>query len=119
MRYVLLICLMACIGSCNNKATTGDGQQIVATPGCIKEMITKFEKEPKQNPPRKIFRYGYKEKIVYYVPAICCDMYSDLYSSDCKLLGHPDGGFTGKGDGTLPDFDAEKTAEHLVWQDKR
>ena len=114
-----MLCFLACIGACSNKAATGDGKHAIATPACIKELIATFEKEPKQNPPRKVFRYRYKENVVYYVPPICCDMYSDLYSSDCTLLGHPDGGITGKGDGTLPDFYAEKKDEYLVWQDKR
>lgn len=110
---------MASIGSCNNKAAKDNNSNAVTTPKCIKAMITKFEKEPKQNPPRKIYRYSYNESVVYYVPALCCDMFSDLYSNDCTLLGHPDGGITGKGDRTLPDFTTEKKEEQLVWQDKR
>lgn len=112
-----MVCLLAFLGSCNNKALTGNTN--TDTPTCITDMMKKFKTEPEQNPPRKIFSYEYKGNVVYYVTAVCCDMYSDLYSSDCKLLGHPDGGITGKGDGTLPDFDAEKTGEQLVWADKR
>ena len=82
-------------------------------------MIKGFEKEEKQNPPRKIYRYTYKGKTVYYVTPPCCDFYSDLYDSTCKLIGHPDGGFTGKGDRRMPDFHTSKSNEKLIWEDKR
>ena len=88
-------------------------------PDCIKKLIVKFQKEDKQNPPRSIYSYNYNEKTVYYVPAICCDFFSDLYDGDCKLLGHPDGGFTGRGDGTVADFMKTKTNEKLIWKDQR
>ena len=82
-------------------------------------MIKKFSSEEKTNPPRKIYSYTYKGKKVYYVPGPCCDNFSDLYDSNCRLLGHPDGGFTGRGDGKFKDFAQEKKNEKLVWADKR
>jgi len=88
-------------------------------PHCIKALIKKFASEEKTNPPQKIYSYTYKGKKVYYVPGPCCDNFSDLYDSNCHLLGHPDGGFTGRGDGKFPDFAKEKTNEKLVWADKR
>ena len=89
------------------------------TPACLLEMINGFAKEEKQNPPRKIYSYTYKAKTVYYVTPPCCDFFSDLYDSDCKLMGHPDGGITGRGDGKFSDFEKEKRNEKLVWKDKR
>ena len=50
---------------------------------------------------------------------ICCDFYSDLYDNKCNLIAHPDGGFTGKGDGKIKDFRKEATNEKLVWEDSR
>ncbi|RYF83629.1 MAG: hypothetical protein EOO03_15350 [Chitinophagaceae bacterium] len=82
-------------------------------------MIDKYQKAPKTNPPKKIFSYSYKGKTVYYETAICCDQYSNLYDENCKLLGHPDGGYTGKGDGTMTDFSSTRTNEQLLWEDKR
>ena len=29
----------------------------------------------------------------------CCDQFSDLLDSEGNLIGHPDGGITGRGDG--------------------
>ncbi len=88
-------------------------------PTCIKNLIKDFEKEPKQNPPRKVIQYLYEGKTVYYIPAICCDFYSDVYDANCKLIGHPDGGFTGKGDGTIVDFSSKAKEEKIIWEDKR
>ncbi|MEP6712037.1 MAG: hypothetical protein ABJA37_06465 [Ferruginibacter sp.] len=88
-------------------------------PACIKNMIEGFEKEERQNPPRSVYSYSYSGKTVYYVPAVCCDNFSDLYDANCKLIAHPDGGFTGKGDGKLPDFIRERTREKVLWRDER
>lgn len=121
-----IIAIAGCGSSKNSPSGMQDSQQkrdsLLAasqTPQCIKALIVQFEKEDVQNPPRKIYSYSYNGKKVYYVPAICCDFFSDLYDTDCKLIGHPDGGFTGKGDGKLPDFNTTKTNEVLVWADKR
>lgn len=89
------------------------------TPPCVLNLIKTFSEEAAQNPPRKIIRYDYKGQKVYYVPAVCCDFFSDVYDSNCNLIGHPDGGFTGKGDGKIPDFETAATNETLVWEDKR
>jgi hypothetical protein len=75
--------------------------------------------EPVTNPPSKIYSYIFNSKTVYYVPAVCCDNFSDLYDDSCKIIAHPDGGFTGKGDRKLPTFHEEKKNEKLIWEDKR
>jgi hypothetical protein len=46
----------------------------------------------------------------------CCDFFSEVYDEHCKFLGSPDGGFTGKGDGKLPDFFEEAKNEKLIWE---
>jgi len=63
-----------------------------------------------------VIEYEYKGEKVYYVTMPCCDFYNEVYDSNCNLLGHPDGGFTGKGDGKLPDFNTEKKKEKIVWE---
>ena len=88
-------------------------------PVCVKVLIEKFKSEEVTNPHRKIYRYSYEGKTVYYVPAVCCDNYSDLYNDSCRVMGHPDGGFTGRGDKMLPDFNEKKAEEKLLWIDKR
>jgi hypothetical protein len=98
---------------------TSQDSLVMTAPACIRDLIKKFEAEEKQNPARSVFRYTYKEKTVYYVPAICCDFFSDLYDDQCKLIAHPDGGFTGRGDGKADDFIDKKTGGKLIWKDPR
>lgn len=127
---VIAICLaLATMSCCGNKVTKNnmtdfskaDSPLAIADtlPVCINEMIQQFAKEDVQNPPRKIFSYIYKGNMVYYVTAPCCDFFSDLYDKECNLIGHPDGGFTGRGDGKLSDFSKMKQDEKLIWEDKR
>ncbi len=120
--FLVIICLVAS-GCCGSKKSVdpnaGDAAAVVATPACIKEMIKGFAKAEKENPPRKIYSYTYQGKTVYYVTPPCCDFFSDLYDAECKLIGHPDGGITGKGDGKFADFETAKSNEKLIWEDKR
>lgn len=85
-------------------------------PGCIKKKIDSFKlKEPHERP-QSVVEYTYKGKKVYYVVMPCCDFYNEVYDANCNYLGAPDGGFTGKGDGKIPDFVAEAKNEKLIWK---
>lgn len=113
--WLPLICLFsACAGSKKPLETA-----LKNTPDCILNKIKLISTEPVQNPPGQIFSYIYNNKIVYYIPPVCCDQFSDLYDSNCVLMGHPDGGFSGRGDMLFPDFSSKKTDEKLIWQDPR
>ena len=88
-------------------------------PACIIALIKKLKSEPVTNPASKIYQYNFSGKMVYYVPPVCCDNFSDLYNDSCKLIAHPDGGFTGRGDRKLPTFHDDKKEEKLIWEDLR
>lgn len=126
MKY-LLICVLFAMFSCKSTKTTAaeepapEGSRVIADslPVCVKTLIEKFKTEAVTNPPRKIYSYMYGGKKVFYVPAICCDFFSDLYNDSCRIMGHPDGGFTGKGDGKIRDFEIGKKDEKLLWEDTR
>ena len=111
---ILLLFFLFVFLSCN--ATKSSIQNI---PPCIGDKIQSFKKEQKQNPPRSITQYNYKGRKVYYIPALCCDQFSEVLDENCNSLGHPDGGFTGRGDGQLPDFAKEVKEEKLIWKDDR
>jgi hypothetical protein len=127
----LSIFLISC--NCSQKTIAKEGMEsdsmniqsryvvdsLAKLPTCIKEMIKKMETEPVTNPPGKVYSYTYNNKTVYYVPAICCDFFSDLYDDSCKIIAHPDGGFTGRGDGKIKDFEEGRKNEKLIWADKR
>ena len=117
----LLLIAFGCNASKKNVTETApEGSKVVvdSLPVCVKVLIEKMKSEPVTNPPRKIYSYKFLGKKVFYVPAICCDFFSDLYNDSCRLMGHPDGGFTGKGDGSIKDF-STATDEKLLWADSR
>ncbi len=117
---------MVSVFGCNASKKTNaadvapEGSKVVADslPVCVKVLIEKMKSVPVTNPPRKIYSYTYMGKKVFYVPAVCCDNFNDLYNDSCISMGHPDGGFTGKGDGSIKDFNTA-TAEKLWWADSR
>ena len=87
----------------------------VAVPTCIKNKIDSFKLKEAHEKPQRVIEYVYKGKKVYYVVMPCCDFYNEVYDDKCNFLGAPDGGFTGKGDGKIPDFFEEAKSEKLVW----
>lgn len=115
MRYMSLvvwIALAAAVAGCS--AVTSDEQ-----PPFVDQLINRFRSEPVSNPPRSIWRYNYRGGVVFYVPPVCCDVPSDLYDSDGKVICSPDGGITGRGGGGCPDFFSMRTQESRVWADSR
>ncbi|MEO6540717.1 MAG: hypothetical protein ABIN74_07000 [Ferruginibacter sp.] len=86
-----------------------------AVPPCIKNKIDSFKLKEQHERPQRVVEYKYKGKKVYYVVMPCCDFFNEVFDSNCKYLGAPDGGFTGRGDGKLPDFFTVATNEKLVW----
>ena len=90
-----------------------------ARPPWLKARIAAVLAERKRNPITRILRYDYAGQTVYYVSAPCCDQYSEVFDTRGKLICHPDGGITGKGDGQCADFEKRKSNEKVVWQDPR
>jgi len=86
-----------------------------AVPTCIKNKIDSFKLKEAHEKPQRVLEYVYKGKKVYYVVMPCCDFFNEVYDDKCNFLGAPDGGFTGKGDGKIPDFFEEAKSEKLVW----
>ncbi|HQY18180.1 MAG TPA: hypothetical protein PLZ40_07020 [Ferruginibacter sp.] len=85
--FFAFIISSGCCHSQKNVASTVNKETTI--PACVTKLIHQFSSEEKQNPPRKIFSYTYKEKKVYYVTAPCCDNFNDLYDENCNLLGTP------------------------------
>lgn len=91
---------------------------VVNIPPCMQKKIDSFNLVAKHEQPQKVIQYEYKGKKVYYVLSHCCDFFNELYDSDCKLMGYPDGGFTGRGDGKFPEFAKEISKEKVIWEAK-
>lgn len=87
----------------------------LALPTCMKNKIDSFKLKEAHERPQRVIEYMYKGKKVYYVAMPCCDFFNEVYDDKCNFLGSPDGGFTGKGDGKIPDFFEEAKNKKLVW----
>lgn len=127
IKRIIFFSLMVVTISCSsNKGLTSSDKtlktvmkQYPELPKTVQERIIQFQKEAKANPPRAIYSYQYHNNVVYYITAPCCDFYSELLDKNGTLICHPDGGFTGKGDGKCVDFNKTKSAEKLIWKDNR
>ncbi len=89
---------------------------------CIDDIIDTIKSEPVRNPPAIVSKWVYEGETYYFIPADCCDNYSELYDSNCNLICAPDGGITGAGDGTCPDFiyhDNDNISKTVYWSDPR
>lgn len=90
-----------------------------AIPACLAKKIKMMAANPTEGSPRSIVRYNYHGKTVYYMKAPCCDKFNIVFDSACNVLGYPDGGFTGRGDGSMPDFRKEATNKKILWEISR
>jgi hypothetical protein len=104
-----VLILFSCASARINKSSN-------AMPSCLSSKIEIMKNDPSQGEPSSISQYSYKGKTVYYVASACCDKYNIVYDSACNLLGYPDGGYTGKGDGKMIDFFKEATGKKIVWK---
>jgi hypothetical protein len=123
MKYILVMLLVTSLTSetCKNKKNAANGQPAIvdSIPSCISQRIDSIKKQPRYNPPAEVNEYSYKGKRVFLFSSDCCDFFNPLVDSACNYLGAPNGGFTGRGDGKVPDFDKEARHIKLVWKDPR
>lgn len=112
VRQFLLAGILLAAGCAADSPTAPD-----RLPAWLRSLIQQLETEPVANPPAYVARYEYKGEPVYYLPPRCCDIWSTLYRADGVVVCHPDGGFSGRGDGACPTFMAERTKEQIVWRD--
>ena len=99
--------------ACTMDASVGNDPEWLAT------LIRDLENQPVANPPAFIARYDYRGQAVYYLPARCCDIPSNVYSAAGTIICHADGGFSGGGDGRCSDFLTARKNERIIWRDPR
>lgn len=83
-------------------------------PACMKKLV----RESIDNV-EEVWRYQYKNDPVYVIVPVCCDQFTDAYTSGCEKICSPDGGLTGKGDGQCADFYTQATGKELLWKKKQ
>ena len=87
LRYIPIIALLTLAGCQKDKLPKG-------TPSCIETRVQQMKDQALQTPPMRVVEYEYNQATVYYIPAsgACCDIFSELWDSNCNLLCHPDEG---------------------------
>ena len=83
-------------------------------PDWLAKWLAELDAGEVEFPPQSVTRYESQGETVYYVVHQCCDQFSDLLDAGGKLIGHPDGGITGKGDGVTKFSPFELEGEE-VW----
>ncbi len=89
------------------------------TPKWLQEKIAELEKQKPHQAKSFIKEYQFNGIKVYYIPADCCDQLNPLYDESGKIICHPSGGITGRGDGKCPDFKPAASDGKLIWEDSR
>jgi hypothetical protein len=80
----------------------------------LDEWVVSLDAGEVEFPPQSITRYMHQGEEVYYVVMQCCDQFSDLLDAGGNLIGHPDGGITGRGDGVTK-FSPMDQEGDLIW----
>ena len=102
--------LMSCAANKNVKVVN-------EMPACLQAIIKTMTEDP-NGAPQSVTRYTYNRQTVYYMVSPCCDKYNVAYDTACNILGYPDGGITGRGDGRMVDFKTEASDQKLIWTKK-
>lgn len=119
MKYILIFACLFMLSCAHSKNVVKEEKESLmkdAMPECLINTIKEMSANPAEGSPLSVTRYDYKGKQVYYLVAPCCDKYNIVYDSICHVLGFPDGGFTGRGDGKMTDFKTEATNATVLWQ---
>lgn len=109
----LALCLFCCAvqGGCAAKDTAA----APAHPEWLQVHIDKLKASRVTNVPASVVRAQYKGETVYYISTAVPDGYGTLYDAQGKVLGHPDGGMNGRGDGRCSDFFDVRTEVVPIW----
>jgi hypothetical protein len=116
IKHLVIVAAAVALAGCGAAPGAGSGSPV---PAAITALIHELESQPIANPPAYLASYEYAGRVVYYVPPRCCDIFGDLYDAAGKVICHPDGGLTGKGDGRCPDFLNQRKNEVILWRDLR
>src|SRR5690606_4334409 len=119
---IVSFCLVSCasnknlLSTENEKVSPGAVSDTSLIPSCLAARIRVMRDDVNQGSPVSITRYQYQGQTVFYMRSPCCDKFNIVFDSTCTILGYPDGGFTGRGDGKMPGFYDEATEAKQVWE---
>ena len=89
------------------------------TPDWLRARTASYEAGPETEAPSAIWQIQHQGQTAYYVASPCCDQFNSLWNAKGDLVCHPDGGFTGRGEGMCPAPRDAGTPAKLIWSDPR
>ena len=113
-KRIIIVCFNFLLGC----SAVKKGKGVSEMPPCLNAKIKSMAVNPEEGLPQSVTSYIYNNKTVYYVVSPCCDKYNVVYDSLCNILGYPDGGYTGKGDGKMTGFKNAANNAQVVWEKK-
>jgi hypothetical protein len=72
--------------------------EVAGVPGWLRIRLADYDAQTGPGAPRAVYAVAYGGATAYYVQSGCCDQLDPLVDADGKLLCHPTGGYTGRGD---------------------
>jgi hypothetical protein len=118
-RWVLAGWLLAGMSLLLAPAAMADPKSDVKPPAWLSARIATYENSQFGTAPSEIWTYQVKGKPVYFIPAACCDRFSELLDAKGHLICAPDGGIDGKGDKKCKPVHKAPKQMTVVWQDAR
>lgn len=117
MRNSILFFFLFLFISCNSpRSVVNNLEDSNELPDCLRKVIQIMSEDLYEGTPQSVTQFNYRGQKVYYLVASCCDKFNIVYDSTCTVLGFPDGGITGKGDGKMLNFEKEATDGKVIWE---
>jgi len=114
LEIVTSVAVMLFAASSGASASGVESQGTPELPSWLLEKLVSPEVQNKAGKRSAAYRTTYKGATVYFLPPICCDIPSAVYSEQGTLVCQPSGGFAG-GDSRCPGFDLAPKSMARVW----
>ena len=88
-------------------------------PSCLQDRIDMLKAFPPATPRASLEAFHYQGRRVYYLPPAGFDDFGLVVDEHCNTVCAPDGGISGGGDGTCPEFFLQARPDGTVWTDER
>ena len=116
MKPSILLLIVVVLFGIVFSACSSPEDKVLPYPNCIQAAIDSILALPLLDPPGKIEQWICEGDPYYYISGGCCDFFNYLYDADCQRVCAPDGGITGNGDGSCPNFTGE-IIKITAWED--
>jgi hypothetical protein len=109
---VIVVLLFCAVSACSLNAAN---QAQPSTPAWLQTIISDNTQKPLKNAVHEIWKISHQGNPAYFMISPCCDQFNPLYEQTGRVLCHPSGGMTGRGDGRCPMPADAKSTPQLIW----